>query len=282
MLIIQIIQINFIFTRAKAINEVITVAKLGGDYATIQKALDDAKDSASNPVTILIEPGTYYESLNISKGRHISLVGVDKKTCIIRDDSGDYNKPPLNISGNIQIVNLTIMATHDAGTPYKLRSYAIHCDSDGVGVIRIYNCVLISKQNSAIGIGLHDHQTLIIDSCELYKQDLSDPYDGGALYFHNQQYNGATNQKLIVKNSKIESEVGVAVRVEDANHRTTGGYGDSRDTTISFYNNVCWSNNMLKKNIVTGDKPLDKGCKFGYIKLTDDSYGNNVSELNAN
>lgn len=165
-----IIQINFMFTRAEAINEIITVGKFGGDYATIQKALDYARDSASNPVTILIEPGVYYESLDISKGRHISLVGVDKKTCIIRNDS-----------------------------------------------------------------------------CELYKQDLSDPYDGGALYFHNQQYNGATNQKLIVKNSKIESEVGVAIRVEDANHRTTGGYGDSRDTTISFYNNVCWSNNMLKK-----------------------------------
>ena len=281
MLIILFILIGFTFTQNGTRSGVITVSKFGGDYNTIQEALDNAKDSALHPVTILINPGTYYESLSIYNGRFISLIGINKRTCIIRNDSGDYYKAPLNIAGNVYIANLTIIATHDAGTPYKLRSYAIHHDSKGVGTSEIYNCILISKQNSAIGIGLQDKQTLIIDSCELYKQDLSDPYDGGALYIHNQQPNGATNQKLIVKNSRIESEVGVAIRVEDANHRTTGGYGDTRDTTISFYNNVCWSKNMLKTNIVAGDSPLGTGYNFGYIKLTNDSFGNNVSVLNV-
>jgi len=73
----------------------IIVAKFGGDYSTIQEALDSANDSALNPVVIRIMPGTYYEVLRIYKGRYISLVGVDKRTCIIRNDSGDYYKAPL-------------------------------------------------------------------------------------------------------------------------------------------------------------------------------------------
>jgi len=256
----------------------IIVAKYGGDYTTIQGALDNASDTALNPVTIMITPGTYRESLNICNGRYISLVGVDKRTCIIRDDSGDYYKAPLNIAGNVKVSNLTVMATHDLGTP-ALKSYAIHHDFPGTGTSEINNCILISEQNSAIGIGLQDQQTLIINDCELYKQDTGDTYDMGALYIHNKQANGAINQKLIVKNSRIEADHGYACVIQDANNRKGGGLGDARDTTISLYNNVFWSKTLGDTGIISGDAPLGAGT-WGYIQLTADSFGNNTPECN--
>lgn len=66
------------YYRKSMTNNVITVGQ-GHDYATIQAAVNAAADSKDNPVTILIMPGVYNESVNIGGQRHISLIGVNKK-----------------------------------------------------------------------------------------------------------------------------------------------------------------------------------------------------------
>lgn len=260
---------------------IIVVAKSGGEYGTITEAVANARDSADNPVTILVMPGVYKESVDIA-GRNIAIVGVNKQSCIIRNDSGDYYTPPLNISGGGNyLANLTILATHDDGWNPPIPSYAVHCDAEGKGTTEIFNCNLISKQQSGIGIGLHDKQTLILRCCEIYKNDINKPSNGGSIYMHNQQWGGATEQKLIVDNCKIYTDTGYAIVIEDANHRPGGTYDDKRDSTISFYGNTFWSNEMGKDGIIGGDKPLDADSMFGYIKLTEDSHGNNLEAFNA-
>ena len=257
----------------------ITVAKSGGDYTIITDAVAHSNDSVANPVTILVMPGTYVESVDL-RGRYISIIGNNKETCILKNYLNDYNSPPLNMGANNYIENMTIISDQDGSTPIRLGSYGIHHDYpsqvSGLATSKIQNCIVISKQNAAIGLGLNDRQTATIDNCELHS------YTVYSLYAHNQQGNGGTQQKLIVKNCRIEVEIAyAAIMIQDANHREGGGYEDARDTVMSFYNNTIQSKIAGKNGMLGGDKPLEKEYFAGYIKLGADSSGNNIPELNV-
>jgi len=257
-------------------HRVIIVAKTGGDYDTISAAVTASNSNVLNHVTILIMPGTYIESVDL-RGKYISLVGIDKNTCIIRNDEGDYWRPPINIDANNNVSNLTVISTADAptgGSP-GFSPYAIHADSGSTeGTSELYNCHLIGEANVALGIGLHNNQTLIVNGC-----DIDSIYNG--MTAHNWQLSGAVNQRLIVKNNHVKSGNEYALFLQDANHREGGTYDDLRDTVFSFYNNVFWSAINGKTNTVGGDAPLDANSKWGYIKLSPDSFGNNLTEINV-
>ena len=252
-----------------------TVDKSGsGDYRTITDAVNGVNDSSDNPVTILIQPGVYKESVRIRGNRHISLIGVNKNTCIIQTDGGQYENPPLEIQGDSYIANLTIIATHNDNLETDvdgLRAYAVHCDYEGDGTTEFNNCLMISHQNASIGCGLHNNQTLKIVNCELISKTptQSSMTTNGALFVHDGQ--GASNQKLIVKDSIIKSENGYSMYLN-------GYYGTEVDAT--FYNNIFWSNTLKKGNdSIHRDAPAGGISKN--IKLTEDSYGNNVEILNS-
>ena len=256
------------------ISNYVIVDKTGGDYVCIQDAVDDVDDSSSNPVTIIIRPGIYKEHLSLI-GRDLSLVGMDRDTCIIQDDSGDYYKAPLTISGNAFISNLTFISTHDNGTTYKIPSYAVHCDSAGAGLLTFSNCKLTSYQNSAIGIGMQQNQTLVFADCEFRKNA---SYNGGSFYCHNDQFSNVLNQHLIIKIFNITTNLGYAMKIDDAN---TYNGGTNSPMDIALYNNVLYSDEKGVSDIVLfRDAPLNGGIS-GQIKLVQDSSGNNISSLNA-
>lgn len=253
---------------------IINVAKAGGNYTTISEAVNNAGDSPTNPITIVVYPGVYNESVYIGGGRNISIVGVDKVTCILRDDSGEYANAPLEIQGNAYISNMTIISTHDNDiltNVDSLRSYAIHVDYDGEGTCEINNCVLISKQNAAIGSGLHSNQTLKIINCELYSEtpQSSSMTANGALFVHD-GYN-AVNQKLIVKDCVIKSLYGCS-------HFLNGVYGS--EMIAHYYNNIFWCEETGKDSINLLSTTTGVGIAYN-IKLGDDSFGNNTDILNA-
>ena len=256
-------------------SSLIIVDKNGlGDYGSISEAVSNANDSAEHPVTILIQPGVYKESIKIRGGRHISLVGVNKNTCIIQTDSGQYTEPPLEIQGEAYISNLTIIATHDDNLTTNvdsLRAYAVHCDYEGAGTTEFNNCLLISHQNASIGCGLHNNQTLKIVNCELISKTPTESSmtTNGSLFVHDGA--GATNQKLIVKDSVIKSVNGYSMYLN-------GFYGTEVEAT--FYNNVFWSNVLKNSDESIHLDSAGNGISNN-IKLTDDSFGNNVNLLNV-
>lgn len=260
----------------------VVVAKKGSNYTSITKAIDDCiaegLGTAENPVTIILMPGVYEEVVHIHDSKqYFSIIGINKRTCIIMDNTGDYYNAPLNMAGNVFIDNVTVITTHNNPSGAELPSYAIHHDFGGEGVSEIRNSKLISYQSAALGIGSQNKQTIIVDRCELISYA-----SASALLFHNQQPDGAIEQKLIVKASRIQSDYNTAVLIVDANHSENGGAGDSMDTTVSFYNNIFWSTLVGKTNIVgLSPAPLATGKLAGYIALTADSWGNNVPELNA-
>lgn len=255
-------------------SNVITVGKTGAMFDTINKAVDYARPLANvnNQITILVYPGTYKEVVNLLGTSYISIVGVNKVTCILRDDSGQYLNAPLRVEGNCFIHNMTIIATHDDddSTPVdSLRSYAVHADDPGEGIAEFNNCVLISYQNSAFGCGLHTNQTVKLINCELYSYcpNESTMKENGALFIHDGQ--DATNQNVIIKNCTIKSLYGKSMYLN-------GHYGT--EVIASFYNNMFWCEETGKDSIKLNSP--NNGISNN-IKLSNDSYGNNVNLLNA-
>ena len=261
-------------------NNVITVGK-GQDYATIQAAVNAAADSKDNPITILIMPGIYNESVTVGGQRHISLIGVNKKTCIVRNDTGYYDEAPLEIEGDVMVKNLTFISTHDAtkNVPVdSLRSYAVHADYDGAGTAEFIDCDMISMQNAAFGSGLHQDQTIKLIRCNLFSHTPAESsmLVNGSLFCHSAIAANISNQHLIVDGCHIESDLSWAIYINDANQL----YGDKTgsDMDVAFYNTLFYSHEKGKIGVIN----KDPGTGFsGTIKLNPMSYGNNLPELNA-
>lgn len=268
----------------------IVVAKSGAYFSTVTNAVNNANDSAANPVTILIMPGVYVESVKLI-GKYITLIGQNKETCIIKTFTNDYFNPPVDLSSNSNVYNLTLIADDDGvttpvGGVNGLKAYGLHHDIAGrgydinnvlyQGVARVKNCILISKHNHGSGVGLSNKQELIFDDCEIIAL-------GGSTAFraHNYQPAGAIQQKLTLENCKIHN-IGTAkpIILEDPNHATIGGY-DSLDTIFTFIKNVAWSDDNGQSNALLTVTPIDATYVCGYIKLGKGSFGNSIALLNA-
>lgn len=259
----------------KVLNSYYTVDKHSGDFKTISEAVSNLNDGA----TILIN-GMFEESVNLLS-RKLHLVGVNKFTCGIVTNDGDYNKPPVNMSAGSTLKNLTIIA--DNGSPnFTTPAYAIHHDWDnGGGESIIDDCILISKFHASIGIGTHNNQQVTIRNSKLYNLNPSQPYDMGGILFHNKQGSGATRQMLTLENCVIESLDSSAIRIVDSNNSPGGAFDDARDTLIRLTNNVFYSHKYgVGAGVIGGDIALDGSSKWGYIKLHSVNFGNNISELN--
>lgn len=117
----------------------ITVAATGGDFATVQAAIDSIEKGDKDAHTIVIKPGTYKEKLKISKGQtHITLKGDGKDpadTVLTFDDwaqrkdkdgkeIGTRGSASFAIEGSdITVENLTIENTAgDVGQAVALRT----------------------------------------------------------------------------------------------------------------------------------------------------------------
>ena len=260
----------------KVLNSYYTVDKHSGDFKTIKDAVDNLNDGA----TILIN-GFFEESVNLLS-RKLNLVGLNKFTCGIITNDGDYNAPPVNMSAGSTLKNLTIFANN--GSPnFTTPTYAIHHDwHGGQGESIIEDCIIKSKFNAAIGIGTHNNQQVTIRNSKLYNLNTNQSAnDFGGIYFHNKKASGATKQMLTVENSVIENIDGAAIIIHDANHRTDGAFDDARDTIVRLTNNIFYSEKYgIGTGVIGGDIALDGASKWGYIKLHPVNFGNNISELN--
>ena len=261
---------------------------------TINKGVNIAKEkykATGNPQTVTIMPGTYEEYLVLGSSTGISLTGTDRNNCVIIDNSGEYNRAPIRASGNIYIANLTLIATHNNARNYVTDgnlnvnpSYALHIDDRHPDDNKTYkctveNCVLISQQNPAVGIGLDKNQIVELINCECVRSQTPDMNnitsfssnvfawkpDGGAIFYH-AQYPHYTDdngtQTLRVKNCIIKN---------NRNNTIAGEAGSALDGNVvlelignSGYalNGLAWDKNLANAVI----SPL--------------SYGNNISSMN--
>ena len=150
------IELNFVFiisadSSIKDIsNNIIIVSKFGGDYKSIQDAIDNAIDGS----IISIKSGFYSEIINIYKP--ISLIGENKFTTKINPIS-DVNKYAIRLEApDVIIKNLSI--TNGASGIY----------STGIRInaprSEINNC---NFYNNPIGIAIFSSEN-VIDNCNFW------------------------------------------------------------------------------------------------------------------
>lgn len=175
-------------------NSIIVVDVTGrGDYTNIQDAIDVSNDSADNPVTILVMPGTYPKFSMVNNGetvRYINLIGLSPDLCIVKEDGGNYYEPAGEINTNGVTENITFITTHNSAetSVIKKDAYAVHLDYGGEKTERFANCKFISYCSAGVGIGMHKNEVIRFDNCR-FECSANDAVWGtkglGALFFHN-------------------------------------------------------------------------------------------------
>lgn len=210
-------------------------------YTTIQEAVDNAVDGA----TIHIMNGVYNEYVNlIDSGKTLHLVGESRDGCVIEYSSGDYTKPPLEITkGSVE--NMTIHATGttlNAGA--SMRAYCVHIDDDSAkgSSLQFRNVAFVNDSpRECVGVGLRQGYKLSFVGCSFISQNCQ------AVYCHEGQDNDVTNQYIefidcSIYRNNTGSNGGCAILLQ----QTTGFVNNH--ATIMFQRCLAKSLNGMKLN----------------------------------
>ena len=217
---------------------VIVDANGKGDYTSLQEALYKVNDTAATHVTILVMPGIYvmdeYDSTkrHFANNRNLSIIGLDRNTCIVRNDNGNYttnpyvDNAPFKLSGKVLISNLTIISSDEQNNAGNGIAYCVHVDSEANegDIMEIRNCILYNNHGACIGIGLRQGFTLKIVGCEvksdLKSDDLTQTWQG-AIICHDQLKPNVTNENLFIKDSIIESNSEVCIVLNSTTYKNS-------------------------------------------------------------
>ena len=260
---------------------IIHVSKDGtGDYSTIMDAVRNAGDIDS-PTTIVLQEGVYDEIVYLGNKHNISIIGVNRDQCIIKNTTGVYANTPVMVTGNFELRNLTIRMEEQGFYPNYTDNtwatypgYALHIDGNSRDVNektigRVVNCTLYSEAFPAVGMGVNQNQKIIFENCEMIRNCNKDYFKRdnwkGAILCHSSNYPDAPNQNLMMKDCVLISNYGKSGQIR-------GNLGDSKSFEITMINNTCFS-------------ATDGLNSFEYIKgestLNGMSHGNTSLNLNA-
>lgn len=236
-------------------------------------SINEAVQSADNDATILIMPGEYKEQVE-AWGKVIHLIGLNKETTILWDDSMDYATPPLEFScGSIK--NLTVYAKNGSATPSTF-AYAMHVESHALADNSIYceNVIFKSEVNYCVGIGLRRNSTVAFKNCDF----VGNGSGAGCVFFHDADsasYRGTANIVFDTCNMICDGN-NYPVRVQ-ALH-------DDNLTYITFKRNGVWAKTNETNNVFntwnSGGATGDGWRGLLKMYLTWDSFGNRIPGMN--
>lgn len=206
---------------------VITVAKNGGRFHTINEAITFAKKYCSrySRVTILICGGVYKESIVLTKNPGIDLVGIGMPEII---SDAKYPNGPAYIYGDTYIEGIYF---HSIGT----NSYAFHLDgstdtSYGTSVF-VVNCKFVSNNQPALGCGCTRGCQYTFINCLFYGTD--------GIYLHNEASANVDKQLFQAIGCKINGKQH-AVAIDDAPRLNYGATGSP--LVLNFANSYTTDN----------------------------------------
>lgn len=271
-------------------------------FTSINAALNFAYaiESKENPITIIVFPGVYNEVLFIKGQHYVSLIGINRETCVIKNDTAHFNNAPLRIQGACYVANLTFIATADkysssTGTGYEawkkdalagvsnptwlttVGSYAVHCDdvTNGESTTSLFeNCYMYSETFPAFGAGMQLNNTIYLLNCDLVTSIDEDVYNAnklnsqGTLLCHGNYPTSPVaepKQSLVVKDCRISGINSKCLNMYKSNN--------APKANIIFINNTFDNNH---KNSV--DDLLTFTFDTQYINSS--SHGNNVEFFN--
>lgn len=223
---------------------VITVAKSGGRFHTINEAITFAKGycSRNKRVTILICGGVYEESLVLTKNQGIDLIGIDMPEIV---SDAVYPNAPANIYGDTYLEGIFFHST-------SKKSYALHLDGStdtSCGTtINVVNCKFLSEHQPALGCGCTRGCNYTFKNCEFYGSD--------GIYVHNEASANVDKQYFNVIGCKINGSQH-AVAIDDAAKLNYGATGSPLVLNFagSYTSNI---NSMILFRLTSTDH-------YGYI-----------------
>lgn len=197
---------------------IIIVAKRGGDYTTINDAIAHARTycSITNRVTIVIVGGyavIYNEYIDLDDNPGIDFYGISNP--IIRS-SVAWRLSTLRCSNSITCEGIWFENYYTPGAG-EYAGYGLHADPvTGVQIYR--NCRFYSDHNSGVGIGMDNNGSITFENCHI----LGTP----AVYAHNRAQNGIYGQWLRFYNCRFESQSASdpCVKVYDAASAINSSY----------------------------------------------------------
>lgn len=223
---------------------VITVAKSGGRFHTINEAITFAKGycSRNNRVTILICGGVYSESVVLTKNPGIDLIGIGMPEIV---SNGPYPNGAANIYGDTYIEGIFFHSTSDS-------AYAFHLDgstdtSCGTTVTAV-NCKFTSEHEPALGCGCTRGCNYTFINCEFYGSD--------GIYVHNEASANVAKQFFNAIGCKINGS-SHAVAIDDAAKLNFGATGSP--LVLNFAGSYTSKINSMIKFRLTSSQ------EYGYI-----------------
>lgn len=260
----------------------IIVAKEGGDYTSINDAV---QDSSENDV-ILVYPGVYKETIR-GASRIVNIQGVCKEKCIVQMDTAERENPPAEFAAGY-VANMTFIETGTAATKDIYTAsrgtcgYGIHVDFgfQSGKALTIENCNIISYTDPGIGIGLKPNFKLSLRNCYIQQlidfENHPDTEDIGALYMHESaDLSAGFNQNLEIINCRVYGTGKYSLGL-------SGDHGNitDRSATVLAINSHFWAEHTGKNSLYSRTTPIPPALSGQNIYLSDQSYGNNMPILN--
>ena len=250
-----------------------------GDYTTVSDAVRNALDGD----VILVMPGIYENEAVVAWGKTVHIVGVSQESCIIKNATGTYSTPPIEMGAG-SLENLTVIAEEGTSTdPNGWGNYAVHVEDNNLfgKTLSIDNCNLISYNAPAVGIGLRGGSTVSIERSNLIGKTAK----GGALFFHDaasSNYTGTQNINVI--DCDMQSEGTSEPTLKVTSQCIVGATVNVRFLRNNVYNPNGASYEIASNNT---DGTPSGGSYAGNpwrnlvnFNLTGDSYGNRKTGMN--
>ena len=254
-------------------SNVIKVSKENGDYNSLSLAIDNSKDGD----VIIVYPAIYDNEKIVNRDKDISIIGIDKTKCIIQNSFDVYGEDPITMTQGY-IANLTIKALASDEYIYQdgvSECYCMHIDTSGDNSnLLVENCDFYSWHWACVGIGLHQDQKIKFKGCEMYNMQDDVSNRRYAALFHQRNGNNVDGQELIFENCIMKSKAGKTLNYQKV--------GNNSNMKLTMYKNILFDEvngiDCLNGFTRSGEN-LDVS---GSLKLSNDSFGNNVTTLNAN
>lgn len=220
---------------------------------------------------------------------NFEIIGINSILSIIKDSSGDYDTPPIEISGGL-ITNLSVI--EDGGMTEK-PAYCVHSDRDNNidNKIVVDNCIFDSNSNACWGVGTRKNYEMIFRNCVFIQRAIADnPATNGdthAWYSHNTSVDEVLTKE---QKSKVRfwqcifiSETGEPMYIQDWSSSDTDGGMDFCE--FEFIGcKFAWQGNTddaVKIDYKGGSPELNSKEFKRHLMLSNKSTGNNVSWLNV-
>lgn len=230
---------------------------------------------------IILMPGEYEQIVHL-RDNNVHLIGFSKNKTVIFCKSGRYDDSPIFAYGNFRLSNLTVKMFVDESInwqptylnfPEDYPGYALHIEGDNIqpdsmATAVIKNCDFYSEASTAVGMGLHNNQTVSFIHCNFVRFCKKKSYKRdnyrGAFLVHCSPTEADQNELLILKDCYFYSNYGYIGIIR-------GDLEGSSAMEITAINNQFWSAEMGEDCLV---------YLTGESRINEASQGNTATNLN--